>query len=191
MRRGSTLFAALTLALTVALALMVRENQRLRQALIVMAKEKARASGLDVGQRLGPIALHDATGAPVNVRFEGEAAGSVLLFHASACGACEATRPQWKEAIAQVARPDVRVLCLQTDVVDGAPLTLEGLPPSLAVPLPPVGWLAALPAIPATLVVDGIGVVTWAWYGELTSEATSSFAAALAALGGSADSTAR
>jgi peroxiredoxin len=167
---------------------MVRENRRLREDLVALAGAKARAAGLEQGKVLAPFTLRDAAGKDVHLDFAGEFLGTVLLFHASSCDACANSRAFWRSAIEQAARPDVRVLCIQTDAVDGAPLALEGLPPSLAVPLPPVGWLAAIPAVPATLVVDERGALERAWYRELDADTAQELARVIAGLGGSADS---
>lgn len=182
MRPWTFLFAALTAVLCATLALVVRENRRLREQLVAMAATKARESGLEEGQVLGPVTLRDADGAPIAVRYEGEASGTVLLFHSSSCDACEATLPLWRRAVEETARFDVRVFCIQTDVTEGVPMALEGLPASLAVPLPPVGWLASLPAVPATLLVDDLGVLTRAWYGELDAEMAADMTGAIQAL---------
>src|SRR5262245_25230218 len=186
MRWWTLAFAALTAALTVALALVVRENRRLREQLVALTAARARAAGLDEGRVLAPFTLRDAAGKDVHLDFTGEFLGTVLLFHASSCDACANSRAFWHSAIEQAARPDVRVLCIQTDVVDGPPLALEGLPPSLAVPLPPAGWLAAIPAVPATLVVDERGALTRAWYRELDGETAQELARAIAGLGATA-----
>lgn len=182
MRPWTLLFAVLSVVLCATLALVVRQNRRLREQLTAMAAAKARASGLEEGQVLAPITLRDAAAARIKVRFEGEG-GTVLLFHSSSCDACEATRPLWRRAVEQAGRPDVRVLCIQTDVAEGAPIALEGLPASLAVPLPPAGWLATLPVVPATLLVDELGVLTRAWYGELDEEMALDMTGAIRALG--------
>ena len=182
MRGWTLLFAALTAVLGVALVLQLRENRRLRDALAAMAAAKARAAGIEAGQALGPITLRTAAGQDVRVEFSGGGAGTVLLFHASSCDACAATRPHWRNALEQAARPDVRVLCIQTDGAEGGPLSLEGLPASLAVPLPPLGWLAALPAVPATFVVDGGGTVVRSWYGELDGGTAGELSSAIVAL---------
>jgi len=167
MRWWTILFATLTAGLSVALAFELRENRRLRDDLVAMAAAKARAAGIEPGQALAPFTLHDAAGADVRVDFTGEFPGTVLLMHASGCDACANSSAHWRSAIEQAARPDVRVVCIQTDAEDGTPLSLEGLPASLAVPLPPVGWLGAIPAVPATLVLDENGVLVRVWYGEL------------------------
>jgi hypothetical protein len=167
MRGWLILFATLTAALSVALALERRENRRLREDLVALAAAKARASGIEPGQALAPFTLHDAAGSDVLTDFTGEFAGTVLLIHASSCDACAISSAHWRSAIDKAARPDVRVLCIQTDADVGTPLALEGLPASLAVPLPPVGWLGAIPAVPATLVLDENGVLVRVWYGEL------------------------
>lgn len=182
MRSWMLLFAALTAALGVALLFVVRENRRLREQLVVLAEAKARAAGLEQGQVLAPFTLRDAGGKDVHLDFAGEFLGTVLFFHASSCGACQNSIPSLRSALDQAARPDVRVLCIQTDVL-GAPLDLEGLPASLAVPLPPVGWLAALPAVPATLVVDEHGVLARAWWGELGAGDARELASSLEGLG--------
>jgi hypothetical protein len=137
--RWTLTFAALTAALTLALALVLHENRRLRDELVTLAATKARASGLEEGKTLAPFTLRDASGKDVRLDFAGEFLGTVLLFHASGCEACQHSRAFWRTAIEEAARPDVRVLCIQTDVLEGAPLALDGLPASLAVPLPPVG----------------------------------------------------
>ena len=58
------------------------------------------------------------------------------------------------------------MLCIQTDGAKER-VSHPGLPPSLAVPLPPEGWLAVLPAVPATLLVDAEGRLVRTWFGEL------------------------
>ena len=183
MRGWTILFATLTAALSVALAFELRENRRLRGELIAMAAAKARAAGIEPGQALAPATLHDAAGAEVRLDFTGEFPGTVLLIHASGCDACASSSAHWRSAIGLAARPDVRVLCIQTDVKEGAPLALEGLPASLAVPLPPEGWLAALPAVPATLVADEHGRLTHAWFRALDAGLAEELAAAIQALG--------
>jgi len=184
MRGWTLVFAALTVALTVALAYVVSENRRLRENLVALAQAKARAAGFDEGKVLAPFTLRDAAGKEVHLDFAGESVGTVLLFHASGCEACQNSRAHWRSAIEESARPDVRVLCVQTDVAEGgAPLALEGLPASLAVPLPPAGWLAALPVVPATLVTDESGKLLRAWYGEMDAGSARELASAIAALG--------
>lgn len=182
-KRWLLVFVALTVALTAVLALLLRENHELRAQFRALAATKARAGGLELERAVAPLRLTDASGASVTVRFEGEAVGTLLLFHAAGCGACARTSASWRAALAAADRPDVRVLCVQTDGAQGAPLALEGLPASLAVPLPPAGWLAALPAVPATLLVDYRGVLTWAEYGELSADSAQSLTAALATVG--------
>ena len=66
--------------------------------------------------------------------------------------------------------------------LNSEPLSLEGLPASLAVPLPPVGWLGAIPAVPATLVLDENGVLVRVWYGELDSDLAQELARTIAGL---------
>ena len=183
MRRWTILSAALIAALCVTLVLLVRENRRLREQVTAMAGSRARAGGLAEGQVLGPVRLRGAAGSEIEVRFEGESSGTVLLFFATGCGACEATAPRWRAAISRAARPDVRVVCVQTDAGAGVAFALEGLPASVAVPLPPVGWLAALPAVPATLIVDEHGRVVRAWYGELSEREAEELAEAIRARG--------
>lgn len=176
----------MTAALTLTLTLALRENRRLRDQLVTMAAARARAGGLEEGQVLAPIrlnsSLNSVTGTTVAVHFEGAGSGTLLLFHASSCDACEVTRPLWRRAIEEAARPDVRVFCVQTDGAEGALSALEGLPASLGVPLPPIGWLAALPAVPATLLVDDSGVLTRAWYGELDERTAQELSDAIAAI---------
>ena len=184
--RWTLLFAALTAALCAALAFVLHENGRLQAEVRAMVREKAHAAGFEPGQRLAPLTLHDAAGQDVRVEFAGDFLGTVLLFHAAGCDACERTRPVWRRALEAAGRPDVRVLCIQTDVLEGAPLAVEGLPASLAVPLPPVGWLAALPAVPATLVADENGVLPRAWFEELDDARARELTDAVPALGGQA-----
>jgi peroxiredoxin len=175
------LFAALTVVLTVALARELRENRRLRQDLLAMATAKARAAGITPGQVLEPFTLRDAAGQEARIDFAG-CAGTVLLFHAAHCEACAFSSPHWRSAVEQAARPDVRVLPIQTDVDEGGPQALEGLPASLVVPRPPLGWLAALPVVPATLVVDEHGAVVKAWFGEIDPVTEQELANAIAEL---------
>jgi len=186
MHRWALLFAALTAALCVALGLVLRENGRLRDQVRLLVLEKARSAGLVPGQKLEPVTLRDAAGRDVRVDFAGEFVGTVLLFHAAGCGACQRSQLFWRNAIEEAGRPDVRVLCIQTDVLGAAPLALEGLPASLAVPLPPEGWLANLPAVPGTLVADEHGVLTRAWFDELDEAQARELRDAIAALGGTA-----
>jgi len=161
----------------------VRENRRLRSEVAALVRSNARSAGLGEGDVLGPVVLRDAAGNDVRLDFAGEFAGTVLLVHSSSCDACEASRGFWRSALGRASRPDVRVLCIQTDVKEGAPLPLEGLPASLAVPLPPPGWLAALPAVPATLVADEHGRLTHAWFRTLDAGLAEELAAAIQALG--------
>jgi hypothetical protein len=182
-RAWTLVFAALTALLCVAVAVVVRENRRLRSEVAALLNSGARSAALAQGAVLGPVVLRDAAGNDVPLDFAGASAGTVLLFHSSACDACEATRDLWRSALERAHRPDVRVLCIQTDVEEGAPLSLEGLPESLAVPLPPQGWIAHLPAVPATLVADEHGRLTHAWFRALDADLAEQFAAAVQALG--------
>jgi hypothetical protein len=167
MRAWILLFATLTLALSVALFRQVQENRRLSQDLVALAAAKARAAGIAPGQVLEPVTLRDAAAQDVRVDFAGDFAGTLLLFHAAHCDACANSAAFWRGAVAKAARPDLRVMPIQTDVAENGLQSLDGLPASLAVPLPPLGWLAALPLVPATFVVDPHGVVVKAWYGEI------------------------
>jgi len=183
MTRWTLLFAALTAALTVGLFLVVRQNGDLRRNLEVLAAAKGRANGFDLGQRLAPVRLEDAAGESVTVRFDEGALGTLVLVHASSCDACAATAPRWGQAIAAADRPDVRVLCLRTDADGSDPGTLAGLPPSLAIPLPPSGWPAALPAVPATLLLDHEGRLVWSAFGELSENDSDALSGAIRAVG--------
>src|SRR5262245_28464744 len=182
-RVWTLVFATLTALLCVAVALVVRENRRLHGEITALVRANARAAGLEKGQVLEPFTLRDATGKDRLVDFAGESVGTVLLFHASSCDACEASRAFWRSALERARRPDVRVLCIQTDLRDGPPLALEGLPASLAVPLPPEGWLAALPAVPATLVADEHGRLVWTSFRQLDAGLAEELAGVLARLG--------
>jgi hypothetical protein len=182
MHRWTLLFAALTAALCVALLGVLRENRHLRDEVRSLVREKARAAGFEPGHALAPVALRDAAGNDVRVDFANEFLGTVFLIHAAGCGACARTGLSWRGAVETAARPDVRVVCVQTDGI-AEPLALEGLPASLAVPLPPEGWLADLPAVPATLVVDENGVLTRAWFEELDETAARELTDAIAGLG--------
>lgn len=182
-RAWTFVFAALTALLCVAVAVVVRENRRLRSEVAALVRSNARAAAPAEGDVLGPVVLRDAAGNDVPLDFTGEFAGTVLLVHSSACDACEASRVHWSSALERASRPDVRVLCIQTDVIDGPPVALEGLPASLAVPRPPPGWLAALPAVPATLVADAHGRLTHAWFRRLDAGLADELAAAIQALG--------
>jgi hypothetical protein len=179
--RATVVFAILTALLTVTLFLEVRENRGLRATLVKMTEAKARERGLEEGRALAPVELLDPAGVAVPVGFGGFV-GTVFLFHSGGCDACAATAPRWRSALLEAARPDVHVVVAQTDG-ESARVDLEGLPASLSVPLPPEGWLAALPAVPATLVLDASGVLVRAWYGELDAEASSALIETLARLG--------
>jgi len=179
--RGTAVFAVLTALLTTTLFLEVRENRSLRATLARVTESKARERGLEEGRALAPLLLLDPSGVTVPVGFD-DFVGTVLLFHSAGCGACEATVPHWRSALLEAARPDVHVVVAQTDG-QSARVDLEGLPASLAVPLPPEGWLAALPAVPATLVLDANGLLVRAWYGELDEDARSALVETLARLG--------
>jgi len=179
--RGALVFALLTALLTIALFVEVRENRSLRATLVRVTEAQARERGLEEGRALAPLQLLDPSGVLVAVGFNGFV-GTVLLFHSAGCGACAATVPHWRSALLEAARPDVHVVVAQTDG-ESARMNLEGLPTSLAVPLPPAGWLAALPAVPATLVVDANGLLVRAWYGELDEDARRALVETLALLG--------
>lgn len=105
-----------------------------------------------------------------------------MLFHSGGCDACASTAPRWRSALAEASRPDLALVVAQTDGESGR-VDLEGLPPSLVVPLPPDGWHAGLPAVPATLVVDTEGVLVQAWFGELDEAQRAELVRTLVALG--------
>lgn len=175
------MFALLTAALTVALFVEIEENRALRTTLAQVTAMKARERGLAEGTTLAPLELLDRSGARKRLEFQ-EAVGSVLLFHSGSCNACAHTAPRWRSALLEAERPDLAVWVVQTDGAD-ARVDLEGLPPSLVVPLPPAGWHANLPAVPATLLLDSAGVLVRAWYGELDEDGQGELLSALRSLG--------
>ena len=179
--RAAWIFALLTALLTAALYHEIRQNRVLRDALARMAELMARERGLEEGRALAAIELRDGAGAPVPVTFE-HSVGTVLLFHSGGCDACANTAPRWRSALAEAARPDLQIIVAQTDG-ESTRIDLEGLPASLIVPLPPVGWHGNLPAVPATLVVDANGVLVRAWYGELDEASRKALVATLGQLG--------
>lgn len=179
--RATFVFATLTALLTFGLFFQLRRTRELEAALTEMTRLRARAVGLAEGTVLAPATLLDPSGSPIPLRFD-DTVGTLLLFHAAGCGACGTTRPLWATAVSEAARPDVRVLVVQTDGATQR-VDLEGLPPSLAVPLPPEGWLGALPAVPATLLLDSAGVLRRAWFEELDAAARAELVQALAVLG--------
>jgi len=182
MRGATLLFAVLTAALSIALAFQLAENRRLHDEILTLAEAQGRAAGIEPGQALAPFTVRDAAGRTVLVDFADRFAGTVLMFHAATCDACASTAPHWRSALEQAARPDVRFLCIQTDGAETGPLALDGLPASLAVPLPPINWLARLPAVPATMVLDTDGRVLNCWYGELEAVAAQELLHAIVAL---------
>jgi len=180
--KSTLLFAGLTAVLTVGLTLQIRETRRLAALLREVTEMKAQRSGIEEGRPLAPLELLDSTGARVRVTFT-EAVGTLLLFHSGGCDACTQTAPRWRAALAEAGRPDVAVVVAQTDGVSGR-IDLEGLGTSLSVPLPPVGWHAGLPAVPATLVIDSQGVLVRAWYGALDEPQRTELVDTLTRLGG-------
>ena len=179
--RSTLLFAGLTALLTVALFLEIRHGRQLEAALRDLTATKARQGGIEEGRVLAPLELLDGQGTRVKVAFT-EAVGTVLLFHSAGCGACANTAPRWRQALTEAARPDLAVVVAQTDGT-AARADLEGLPASLSVPLPPVGWHANLPALPATLVLDSEGRLVRAWYGQLEDETQRELVDVLSGLG--------
>jgi peroxiredoxin len=135
------------------------------------------------GKRFDPFVafLVYATGNTSTIGFgEGEPTTVLFVFSAT-CPACEEAIPRWKAALESSPSRSVRVIGLERDRLGPARSAAPRVVPPL--PCPVYGQEGAgselsrrIPFIPATVIVDGTGRVTHAWFGVPDEEQQSELA---------------
>jgi len=162
------LIAACT-ALAVLVVLLTWQNLSLK-ADLAEAAAGPREEALQSGDAFGSLVLMNESGDATPYVFGGDGQRTLLLVFTQDCPACQKTLPLWNGMLAEAAPPDVRVVGLQLDGDSG-----PGSWPALTFEVYGVDYagsesLNKIPYIPATLLLDGNGVVERAWYGMLTDE---------------------
>ena len=157
------------IALAVLVVFLARQNLQLKKQL---AEHQAPQSALTPGERLGPIQLMDPDGASRPLSFAGDDQRTVLLFFTPDCPACRATLPVWHEL--ESLETSARILGVNLEapgasqgdglVTFGFPFPVFGIDPERSEGLREISY------VPATVILDGDGVVRKLWFGELDDE---------------------
>ncbi len=165
---GFTAFLTLAcLALAVLVALLAWQNLRLKRTVAELRRSAAPAGALAPGDRFVPPVLAGADGAERAVDFAASRT-TVLLVFSSRCPACAETLPKWRALVpAYTGRPGLDVLGVE---IDAGANDASAIPPgALGFPVYTVvrdgASLDKIPYIPAVVLVDAAGTVTWTLYG--------------------------
>jgi hypothetical protein len=164
------LISLASVALAALVVVLAWQNLHLKRQLAEQLQPRAE---LEAGDRLGPIRLVDTTGAPGPSTVDENGGRTVLLFFTPTCPACRATVPVWQELFASP-DPTLRVLGVNLGSPGenhGEVLVTAGLPfPVFGVEPEHSQGLHDINLVPATVLVDGRGIVEQAWFGELDGD---------------------
>lgn len=158
------------LGLAVLVVLLMTQNASLRRVigeqdarLLVRATE----DGLEVGDRVGSLALFDASGVISELVFgDGEPAAVVFMVSAG-CAACDFVLPDW-DTMVEGGLSGARAVVV--DVVAADASALE--PKSALIPwhgAQGTGWLRGVSVTPSVVLVRGDGEVVGVWSGNVAS----------------------
>lgn len=168
------------LALAVLVVLLARQNRELKTEIAEIISGMPAAHGVEAGDPLGAMTLRDETGSDVPLEFAGGEQATVLLVFSTHCPACQETIPLWSETFAAASESTARVLAVQLDEpTDDAGVVLPVPVYHLNRELSPA--MEGIPYIPATIVLDGRGIVERIWFGVPEEEAITSLNAVIGA----------
>jgi thiol-disulfide isomerase/thioredoxin len=171
-----------SLGLAVLVGALAWQNRTLKRQL---AEVRAPVASLAPGERLGPIELLDGQGSGKPLTFAGDADHTLLLFFTPTCPACRNTVPVWHQLVASLdSRPRILGIDLAPPGTPGASQELgsEAWPfPVFRVDPAHSAGLSRIPYVPATVIVDGDGVVQRVWFGELDARGQRELVESLAA----------
>jgi hypothetical protein len=168
-----TVFLVLAcVVLAVLVVLLARQNMKLKEEIGTITGTVPVEDALKPGDSLEAMTLLDEGGEKVELDFGGENGRTVLLVFSVHCPACEKTLPVWSEMFARAPASGARVIGIQLDMpADEGGLLTPSLPfPVFGVERSDVDPLKKVPYIPATVVLEGNGVVEKVWFGILSGE---------------------
>ncbi len=150
-------------ALAVLVLFLAWQNRKLKEEMEVLMTPQLPPTALKQGDTLEPLNFVHETGKDVLLGFgEGR---TLLLIFSPKCPACAQTIPVWNDMVEGLPS-SIRVVGLrlaaevESPVVTAFPVYLPADGGS--------GLAGKIPYIPATLLVDGRGVIEWVKYGALT-----------------------
>jgi hypothetical protein len=152
-------------ALAVLVLFLAWQNRKLKEEIEVLMTPQIPPTALKQGDTMEPLNFVHETGKDVLLGFgEGR---TLLLIFSPKCPACAETIPVWNEMIEEVPST-IRIVGLRLAADVESPV-VTAFPVYL--PADGGGGLAGkIPYIPATLLVDGQGVIEWVKYGALSDE---------------------
>ncbi len=168
-RRAWPLWLAL-IGLSVLTVLLLVQNAALRRVVSrqdARLLERATQGGLVPGDRVGALALFDASGAERGLFFDEGGPATVVFVVSAGCAACDLVLPAWDGMVAD----DLGgALAVVIDVAAGEPGALE--PKSAVIQwrgARRAGWLRGVPVTPSVIVVRGGGEVVGVWSGNVAA----------------------
>lgn len=150
-------------ALAVLVLFLAWQNRKLKEEIEVLMTPQVPPTALKQGDTMEPLNFVHETGKDVLLGFgEGR---TLLLIFSPKCPACAETIPVWNDMIEEVPST-IRIVGLRLAAEVESPIVT-----AFPVYLPAdggSGLAGKIPYIPATLLVDGQGVVKWVKYGAPT-----------------------
>lgn len=148
--------------LAVLVVVLAWQNLSLKKTVERLNAAVPAAGAVGVGDTLGEVLLIDESGDEHPLTFDGNPEGTLLLVFSTRCPACTETLPFWSELHASAGEASPRVLGIRLNEATGdaiVPFPVYGIDQARS------AGLAKVPYIPATLLVDGRGVISQVWYG--------------------------
>ena len=171
-----TLFLVVAcIALAVLVIVLARQNRQLKMGMGAVSAPQMPPDALKTGDRVEPFVLVGEAGRKDRLEFTPNGPKTLLLVFSSHCPACEKTLPVWGEFLASAKPSGFRTIGIETDRPGDAPDVSGIVPAAMGFPIfsvenpePPV--MRKLPYIPATVLLDGNGLVVRVWFGIPSKE---------------------
>ena len=168
------------IALTVLVFLLARQNRALKAQMSALMTQSAQndPNALRAGDLVSSFEAVAPTGETMRVGFGAGEPRTLLLVFSPDCPACQRTKPVWNRVLAEPVPASVRIVGLRA---------AASPPPDASVPEEqtafPVysllGPIEKVRFVPATVLLDGEGVVQQVWFGELGEDQEAELRAAL------------
>lgn len=170
-----TLTPAFALLLAAAIAMNFQLSRQIRTLGAAVNRERQRAHTPQVGQFLPALSLRQPSGDSIKFVPGTRTARRVLLFHASTCGFCDKEAETWTDLITQASANGYDTssfIAVSYDSTDAGAIRYA-TQHRLNIPFVRVGddktrSLLRVAAVPATVVIDGDGKITFARTGALS-----------------------
>ncbi|MFO0859273.1 MAG: hypothetical protein U0570_01865 [Phycisphaerales bacterium] len=178
-------------ALTVLVALLLRQNNQLKAQLEMKKRVEAAtaAPGLAIGEFVEALEITPQGGTGERLAFGPGKPAILVLFVARECGYCEKTIPLWtsvlrdtRDSLARAKGPGIRIVGIIADPEEGQDLKpIAPEVPTYRVTDGAKTWLRRVNATPSAVLLSPEGRVEDLWIGEMSGKQADEMRSALLA----------